>query len=296
MVIGPNDYRRKEQMFMKTIVAVLGCAFLLAVVTLTPARAGDPDKTVGGVDPNHYICATADHLFIDFDSDAFNPDGTLNPDLEVDLEQLEDDCDRFRDSLGARVEFFRQTRIEGFVFEYHPDPNAPGGWQAVASRDVLVVASGPGFEIFWGSEKDGFYYFDYLGAGPVTLNLRLPPDAHPLNPNITVVTTGFSQKWIIPLGFYRGDTPPDDVEALRLPAGVTSLSLLIPGDTIYEDPFLLVDNTTGRIVEGGMPNVGGILPSDQSVSTIVLAVVVLMVLPTAGILKLRQRRSKEIEL
>lgn len=270
---------------MKYIIALLSCAFLLAVVSQTPARAGDPDKTVGGIDPNHYICATSDHLFIDFDSDAFNSDGTLNPDLEVDLEQLKDDCAHFRDEFGARVELFRQSRIEGYVFEFHPDPNASGGWLGVASRDVPVVVSGPGFEVFKGSEKDGSYYFDYLGAGPVTLNLRLPPDAHPLNPNITVTTSGFNEKTVVPLGFYRGDTPPEDITALRLPAGVTSSSVLPEGDMIYEDVKLMM----------GMPAVGGVLPPGRPLATVALAIIVLAVLPAAGILKLRQRRSNEIE-
>ncbi|HEX9923702.1 MAG TPA: hypothetical protein VGD99_13680 [Anaerolineae bacterium] len=279
---------------MKYIIVLLSCAFLLAVVPLTPASAGDPDKTVGGINPNHYVCVTPDHVVINLDSDAVDSSGNFDPDIEVDLEELEDDCDRFKDSQDARVELLRQSRLEGFVFEFHPAPNAPGGWQGVASSDVLVVASGPGFEIFWGSEKDGFYYFDYLGAGPVTLNLRLPPDAHPINPNITVVTDGFARVVTVPLGFYRGDTPPDDVEALRLPAGVTRFSTLPPADTIYED-FLVSGDDPDTGIVSGMPNVGGILPSDQSVSTIVLAVIMLAVLPAAGILKLRQRRSNEIE-
>jgi hypothetical protein len=42
-----------------------------------------------------------------------------------------------------------------------------------------------------------------------------------------------------------------------------------------------------------MPDVGGILPQDQPISTIALAIVVLVILPAAGILKLR--RSKRVQ-
>lgn len=269
---------------------------LLGLVNTTAVQAGGPDNTVGPPNTNLLVCADlADHSIIPLDSDAF--DGfskdalTFNPDIEVNVEQLKEDCKDAEDlsrSSGAdvhfEVEFVRQTRIEGYVFEFHPDPNGPGGWTAVRSRDVPVVASGPGFEIVWGSEPDGYYYFDHLGAGPITLNLRLPLDAHPINPNIVVMSTSLKQVWTVELGFYRGPISPGNLDALRLPADYP-IGTLIPADTILE-----LDEETGLVSE--MPNVGGVLFQDQPISVLALAVVILVILPTAGILKLRRKRSE----
>ncbi|MBN1994216.1 MAG: hypothetical protein JW953_16080 [Anaerolineae bacterium] len=262
---------------------------------VAPAQAGDPDDTIGPPNQNHLVCIDKNSLLIvDLDSDAFEGSETIgffDPEIEVDVKQLEKDCEAAEDferlfdpSADFTVDYFRQTRIEGHVFEFHPDPNGPGGWTAVRSRDVPVVASGPGFEIFWGSEKDGFYFFNNLGEGPVTLNLRLPPDAYPINPNITVMSRGFAETWPnIDLGFYRGDVPPDDVEELRLP-GDHPISTLIPGDTILDT------DEYGNIL--GMPNVGGALSPDRPAVIIILAAVMLVILPAAGILKIRRNRPE----
>jgi hypothetical protein len=43
----------------------------------------------------------------------------------------------------------------------------------------------------------------------------------------------------------------------------------------------------------GMPNVGGVLSTQPSIYTISLAVVVLLALPIAGVLKLRRARFKD---
>ena len=260
---------------------------LLGIVNIVPAQAGDPDHTVGPPDPTKLVCVEKDtHEWVDLDSDAFDPDGTYNPDADVDPDEIEKECKRTEedrrsegDDVELTTEYIRLTRIEGYVFEFHRDPNGPGGWTAVRSRDVMVVASGPGFEIFWGSEKDGFYYFDFLGSGPITLNLRLPPDA---NPNITVMSRGFDEVWKVDLAFHRGDIPPEDVDALRLPSDHPR-SRLIPGDTI-----IAIDEETGQFVF--LPDVGGVLLQDTSVVIIVLAAIVLVLLPAAGILKLRRKR------
>jgi hypothetical protein len=180
------------------------------------------------------------------------------------------------------LEYARQTRIEGYVFEFHPDPNSTGGWMAVRSRDVPIFATGPSFEVMAGSEKDGFYHFNNFGAGPITLNLRLPPDAHPINPNITVMSTSFDEAWEVDLGFYRGDIPPEDIEALRLPADHRRGALL-PADTLIE-----MDEKTGLI--SYMPSVGEVLPPSQSFSILVLAGAILVILPIAGILTLQRKR------
>jgi hypothetical protein len=256
---------------------------LPGLLNITPIQAGEPDNTVGPANPAMFWCVDRNNsnVIINLDSDAISSatsdSATLDPEAEVDFEQMKRDCEK----AGGRLEPIRLTRIEGYVFEFHPDLNGPGGWTAVRSRDVPVVATGPGFQVEWGSEKDGFYYLDNFGAGPITLNLRLPINAHPINPNITVVSTGLGEIWEIDLGFYRGNTPPEDINELRLPADHERNTLLSPDTRVGIDE-------NGAVSE--MPEVGGVLPLDQPTSTIALAVVVLIILPAAGMLKLRRRR------
>lgn len=268
-------------------------ALFLTLVFTSPTQAGDPDKTVGGINPNHYVCVDNKGNIVDLDNDAITGDGdsaTFDPDETIDLDELEEECDDAGNDADEdfNVELIRQSRLEGYVVEFHPDPGAPGGWLGVFSRDVPVVMLGPGFEVFKGSDKDGSFYFDNLGAGPVTFNLRLPPDAHQTNPNITAVTDGLPNTTSgIYLGFYRGEVPPPDLEALVAPDGFPlplanyTFDEYIDSDT---DPF------SGDV--SGMPSVGGVLPQQPSVYTIALAVIMLVVLPVAGVLKIRRTRSE----
>jgi hypothetical protein len=259
---------------------------LPGLLNISPVQAGEPDDTVGSANPAMFWCVNRDNpnVIINLDSDAISSatsdSATLDLEAEVDFQQMKSDCEK----AGGRLEPIRLSSIEGFVFEFHPDPNGPGGWTAVRSRDVPVVATGPGFQVEWGSEKDGSYSLDNFGAGPITLNLRLPINAHPINPNITVVSTGLGEIWEIDLGFYRGNTPPKDINELRLPADHSRNTLLDP------DTRLEIDES-GVVSE--MPDVGGVLPLDQPTSIIALAIVVLVILPAAGILKLR--RSKRVQ-
>ena len=276
---------------LRNILSLSATLLLLGTILIMPVQAGEPDWTIQPGDKNFLVCANPAHLVFPIDSDAFVSGGEVtefdfDPDKDVDAKRLETDCedinDRYEDELS--VEFLQQTRIEGYVFEFHPNPDAPGGWMAVPSRDVPVVASGPGFEIVWGSEKDGQYFFNNFGAGPIALDLRLPRDAHPINPNIIVMSRSFSEIWTVDLAFYRGDYPPPNVEEISLPPQYPR-SKLVPADTIIE-----VDEETGQIVE--MPNVGGVLPLDQPVATIALATLVLIILPTAGILTVRRKHTE----
>ncbi len=266
--------------------AMIGLLCWLGLVNIAPAQAGDPDKTVGPADPNLLVCVYPDHLIFPLDSDAIESSGRFNPEIKVNVDQLKEDCKKAKETfdLDLKVEYAQQTRIEGFVFEFHPDPAAPGGWLAVPSRSVPVVASGPGFEVFWGSEKDGSFYFNNLGSGPVTLNLRLPPDAHPINPNITLMSDSSLRTWKIQLAFYRGDVPPEDVEALRLPLGYAS-NALIPSDTIID-----IDKYGGYSY---MPRVGGILPLNRPISILILAGMILITLPTVGFIAMRRKRAED---
>jgi hypothetical protein len=265
-------------------------ALLLTFVIPTPGQAGDPDKTIGGINPNLYVCMDSEGKVVDVDHDAVTGDGdsvVYDPEKTVDLNKLKDECKEKEDELNIdlRVDLAHQSRVEGFVVEFHPDPAAPGGWRGVFSRDVPVVISGPGFEAFKASDKDGSFFFDNLGAGPVTFNLRLPPDAHALNPNVTVVTNSFLNTTSgIYLGFYRGDMQPPDVTTITSPDGVP----LAPANFTFED-LEGSDDTLNDLT--GMPSVGGVLPRQISLVSVVLAVILVIVLPAAGLLKLRRKHN-----
>lgn len=280
-------------LYGKWLGLVVALALLLPFVVTTPAYAGDPDKTVGGINPNHYVCVDNEGNIVDLDNDAIDGEGEFAEfDLEktIDLDELEEECDDFdKDFDGEfKVELIRRSRLEGYVIEFHVDPGAPGGWRGVFSSDVPVFITGPGFEVFKGSDKDGSYYFDNLGAGPVTFNLRLPGDAHAINPNVTVVTDGLPNTTSgIYLGFYRGEVAPQDIENLTGPDGVP----LPPANFIFnefissdEDPF------SGEV--SGMPSVGGVLPKQTSIFSIALAVILLVALPLAGAVRIRRSRSE----
>jgi hypothetical protein len=279
-----------RRFYCKSSGIIVAVALFLTTFVATPVLAGDPDKTVGGIDVNHYVCAADNHLVVDVEHDAVtNVGGFLffDEDKDVDLDKLKSECKDAEEELDENltVEPVRQTRIEGYVYEFHVDPSATGGWRGVASNSVPVVASGPGFEIFWVSEKNGFFSFQNLGAGPVTFNLRLPPDAHPINPNVTVVTDGFASITSgVYLAFYRGDMPPPDVAGILAPDGAPLPPANFIFDTTEEGGNTSLANLTG------MPNVGGVLPPQQSIYTIGLAVVLLVILPLAGLIKLRRIR------
>jgi hypothetical protein len=277
------------QFYIKSAGFTIAVALCLTFISDQPAWAGEPDKTIGGINPNHYACVDSNDNIVDLDNDAFEGDGdtaTFDEDIEVDLDDLKGECKDAEDDLDEdlTVTLIRQSRVEGYVVEFHQDPSAPTGWQGVFSRDVPVVISGPGFEVFKGSEKDGSYYFDKLGAGPVTFNLRLPADAHALNPNVTVITTGFYNTTSgIYLGFYRGDMSPPDITIVGAPDGVPLPPANFTFDLEDSDGDSLSDLT-------GMPSVGGVLPPQQPFYIIALAIILLVILPLAGVLKLRRNR------
>lgn len=196
------------------------------------------------------------------------------------LNDLENQCE----DEGGELEPITDTRIEGYVYEFHPDINNPGKWFAVPSQDVPVVARGITFEITWGTDSNGFFYFPNLGAGPIVLNLGpLPPDAHPLNTNVIIFSTGLDEpaQPIVALGFYRGDMSPPDINGLTLPDG-TGLTI---GN--FEDLQSLA-----RCGYTGMPNVGGVLRQERPVSVVTLGAILLILLPVVGLLKIYQGRSK----
>ena len=214
------------------------------------------------------------------------------------LEELEDQCEDLGDNNV--IVPITDTRIEGFVYEFHPrDPDnlETTEWFGIPSRQVTVLAKGITFEIFWGSDDNGAYYFNNLGAGPILLNLQLPPDAHMINPNVYLDSSGLEQTLRATLGFYRGDFKPQ-LSQLRPPDGIP-LPLVGLGDIEalsqcgYDDlPAVgasLDPPLTNTEDIPGIPNVGGVLPQDTPISTLIFATVILLALPIAGILKLRQK-------
>lgn len=303
---------------MKYFIPISTFVFLLVIANPASIRAGDPIGEIGPMNPTMFKCVDKDGFELiqpdpfrkplvkvrikgegliplerieEFLSD--NPDAQrkiCSNDIEIDfgfdtkdavqfndyLEDLKRDCNE-RD---GRIVPITDTKIEGRVFEFHPDVNNPGEWFGVPSKSVPVVAKGITFEIVWGSGEEGGFVFDNLGAGPIVLNLRLPPDAHALNPDIVIESTGLEEVWTVFLGFYRGDTPPDDIPFLRTPDGQ-----FLPFGNMSTQEILRRCGFTD------MPNVGGVLSKKQPASVTILAIIVLTLLPATGIFKLLRKRS-----
>jgi hypothetical protein len=274
-----NFYKRYAPHFICALILAL----LLGQMNILLVRAGDPDDVIGGANPNHLVCIV-DGEVIDLESDAFEEfdedELEFDPDIEVDLKELEDECEE----EGGRLEYVSQTEIEGYVYEFVRNPENPDQWMAIPAAGIPVIAEGVTFEIFWVSESNGFFYFykTRFGAGPIVLNLRLPPDAHAINPNILIESTGFNDTWTVYLGFYRGDVGPEDIASLRTPEGA-SLPL---GDSSFND----IVGLDGR---SALPGVGGVTPEEESKPVMALAALMVILLPVAGVWTLRKNRSKK---
>ncbi len=296
----------------------------LFIVSAGIAWAGEPINEIGPMEPTMFRCIDdeGDTLFEEW----FDPHSATEKNTCVDdgnninyfvdgrlfdatdsgqFNALLADYDRECDSIGGNLIPIRDTRVEGVVYEFrptNPDNLAVTEWFGIPVKDVIVEAQGISFEIIWGTDDNGTYYFDGLGAGPVLLNLRLPPDAHMLNPNAYVASSGIDETLKVNLGYYRGDFRPQitqlvtpdgvplsylelfDIEELSQ-CGYDDLPAVIES---YEPPSPLIDKETALQT---IPNVGGVLPIKTSASTIGVALFFLIVLPTAGILKIRRSRS-----
>ena len=237
------------------------------------------------------ICTSGEEFEFGFDTeDAVQ--------FEAYLDDLKRECDEFP---NGTIRPITDTRIEGFVYEFHPkDPENldTTEWIGVPSRTVMVRAKGITFEIFWGTDDNGFFYFQNLGAGPILLNLQLPPDAHMLNPNVFIDSNGLDETHKTTMGFYRGDFKPLDTQlvpptGLPLPTiglgdieelsqcGHTDLPSVIEN---YEPPAILGDTPA-------IPDVGGVLPPSSSRATLFLAAAILILLPVAGAFRMRYKRQ-----
>jgi hypothetical protein len=281
-------------------IFILSLGFLLTIAGTTSARAGEPTGEIGPMNPTMFECVEEDGSTITLDTiqDIINNDSTTGTSSCTDnfkgvsdfgfdttdavlfrgyLSKLEDECK----DKGGHLQPLAKTRIEGVVYEFHPvDPANPttSEWEGVRSRDVPVIARGISFEIVWGTEKDGSFFFDHLGAGPIVLSMGLPGDAHPINPDLVVKSTGQQESIPVLLGFYRGDVAPN-ISQLR-PVDGNTLPFAAQEDIVLANDCGLP-----------MPNVGGSLPADQPLLLTILAAVVLAVLPLGGFLTLRRNRS-----
>jgi hypothetical protein len=282
--------------------AVLVTVLVLAAGYALPARAGEPTGEVGPVNPTMFECIDEDGGIIELDTiqDIISNDATTETSsctdnfegvsdfgfdttdsvlLEGFINRLEDECDE----EGGDLRPIRRTRIEGFVYEFYPvDAANPqtSDWVGGPSRDVPVIARGIGFESVWGSEENGSFSFINLGAGPIELNLGLPPDAHPINPRLIVKSTGMEETIPVFLGFYRGNLPAPNISQLR-PVDGGSLPFASQDDYV-------VANRCGL----PMPDVGGTLSPSRPTFIVALALVLLVALPVGGLLKARRSRPE----
>lgn len=283
----------------RQLIAVLA-ALLLVALTVMPTRAGEPTGDIGPMNPTMFECIDDDGDIIELDTiqDIIDNDATTETSSCLDnfegvsdfgfdttdsvlfegyLDRIEDECEE----EGGDLQPVQRTRIEGTVYEFHPvDPANPGTseWVGVPSRDVPVVAQGIGLDTFWGSEEDGSFAFSNLGAGPIQLNLRLPPDAHPINPGQIIKSTGRDETLPVFLGFYRGDLPAPSISQLR---SINGSALPFAAE---ED--LVLANRCGLPI----PNVGGAPAPARPISLIILAAAFLAALPLGGLLTLRRSR------
>jgi hypothetical protein len=165
------------------------------------------------------------------------------------------------------------SRIDGYVYNYTTGAPAP-------TKGMGVTLTGCSWDAVWGTDDYGFFYFNNLGEGMTYVNLQLPPNGHPINPNVVVNTTGMTDTvYTVYLGYYLGDTPPSG--PFTTPDG-KSLSGSSP-TVIVREPGSTADGAP-------LPDVGGTLPDSYLV--IGLSALLLMALPVAGLSRLRAQPAQ----
>ncbi|MCB0166211.1 MAG: hypothetical protein KDI79_18415 [Anaerolineae bacterium] len=278
------------------LIVGLMLAFVSALALAAPARAGDPDDVVGGFDLRDFECLQRGN---NNDNDNEEHDGDFDQVVDIDqardeiisrstgnatedLKDLEGACDRLAKGEGRLVPI-QKTKIEGYVYEF-----IPGGeddeWIAIPAAGIPVVAEGISFEIYWVSESNGYFYFykTRFGSGPILLNMQLPPNTTAINPNILIESTGREETWTIYFGFYRGNTPPPNIEDLRTP---DDEPLPVSDSAFY--------NFTGIDGRSALPAVGGIKEERESTPVAALAAIVAIILPVIGIITIRRSRKAD---
>ncbi len=171
---------------------------------------------------------------------------------------------------GTPTPVANTSSIVGYVYDYSTGP-------AVPVKDLGVTLTGCSWDAVWGTDDNGYFYFNNLGQGAAYVNLQLPPNAHAINPNVLVNTSGMTQTYTVYLGFYVGDQPP--LGELTTPDGKSLTG-------INEQTVTLPPTTTPNGTM--MPDVGGTFP--DSYLFIGLTAVLLLFLPAAGLAELRGLR------
>ena len=162
------------------------------------------------------------------------------------------------------------SSIVGYVYDYSTGP-------AVPVKDMGVKITGCSWDAVWGTDDNGYFFFNNLGEGPAYVNLQLPPNGHAINPNVLVNTSGMTETYTVYLGFYVGDQPP--LGELTTPDG---RSLTGINEQIVTD---VPASTDGAV----MPDVGGVFPDSYLI--IGLSAVLLLSLPLAGLTALARQRA-----
>ena len=171
---------------------------------------------------------------------------------------------------GTPTPVANTSSIVGYVYNSSTGPPVP-------VKDMGVTLTGCSWEAVWGTDDNGYFYFNNLGQGSAYVNLQLPPNGHAVNPNVLVNTSGMTQTYTVYLGFYVGDQPP--LGELKTPDGRSLTG-------INEQTVTLPPTTTpdGAI----MPDVGGTFPDSYLI--IGLSAVLLLFLPVAGLAELARQR------
>ena len=172
---------------------------------------------------------------------------------------------------GTPTPVANTSSIVGYVYDYSTGPPVP-------VKDLGVTLTGCSWDAVWGTDDNGYFYFNNLGAGSAYVNVQLPPNGHAINPNVLVETSGMTQTYTVYLGFYVGNRPP--LGELKTPDGKALTG--INEQTVTLPPTTTPDGTI-------MPDVGGTLPDSYLI--IGLSVVLLLCLPVAGLAELSGQRS-----
>jgi hypothetical protein len=162
------------------------------------------------------------------------------------------------------------SSIVGYVYDYTTGPPVP-------TKGMGVTLTGCSWEAVWGTDDNGYFYFNNLGQGSAYVNLQLPPNGHAVNPNVLVSTSGMTQTYTVYLGYYVGDQAP--LGELKTPDGKSLTG--INEQTVTLPPTTTPDGTV-------MPDVGGTFPDSYLI--IGLSAILLLFLPVAGLAELARQR------
>jgi hypothetical protein len=168
-----------------------------------------------------------------------------------------------------------KSSIVGYAYDYSTGP-------PIGRKGLEVKLTGCSWSATWGTDDNGYFYFDNLGFGVAHVDVQLPPGAHAVNPNVVVQTSGVTETYTVYLGYYFGDTPPKG--PFTTPNGLT-----LSGGAAAGTPMPGGSTSAGA----PLPNVGGTLPDSYLV--IGLSALLLMGLPVAGMARMGKTEDRGSE-